>query len=187
MDGLVVLKEETVATSGEGEVYQSSFVVEDYQEEVGSGSGGRADGVAEELAVAQEVFIDQTVTYEVRDIDCEVPVLSYSGQQLQVVAEQDGEEGASFFLPKPDNRVAKGRYRNIDGTNKCYVKQCSCSCSCSRSTHTRDCWTVYSVPTAIDANICSLGCDEEKARPASEVPNFRDRAGREEVVQLHRV
>ena len=80
MDGLLVLKEETVATSLAGLVCDpSTFIVEEYSEEVGRPSVKRPSRLfqvgdfkdAEGMNIAQEVFIDNepnTITYEVRAV-----------------------------------------------------------------------------------------------------------------------
>ena len=65
MDPMIVMKEETVPATAELEVYDpSTFIVEDYSEEV------RESQNQNDLNIAQEVFIDQDhVTYEVRTIE----------------------------------------------------------------------------------------------------------------------
>ena len=129
MDTLVVMKDETVATSINNiESYDpSTFVVEDYSEEVGS---QRPDANTDELNIAQEVYIDQehnTVTYEVRNIE-EVPIFGYHESQdnIETVVE-DGElnlenveeavvyEESQFYSNNDTNRVAKAALKKRRG------------------------------------------------------------------------
>jgi len=77
MDTLIVMKEETVATTAVNNfsaLDPSTFIVEDYSEEVDC----HREVENSDLNIAQEVYIDHdhTVTYEVRNID-EVPIFRY--------------------------------------------------------------------------------------------------------------
>lgn len=127
MDTLVVMKEETVATSiNDFESYDpSTFIVEEYSEEVGSHRGVAS---TDELNIAQEVYIgqDHTVTYEVRNIE-EVPLFNYSESHdnLETVVEdgelslENVEEAIVYeerqFYSKIDNRVAKAALKKRRG------------------------------------------------------------------------
>jgi len=125
------MKEETVATSINNiESYDpSSFVVEEYSEEVGS---LRQEANTDELNIGQEVYIDQdhnTVTYEVRNIE-EVPLFSYpdpdSQNNIETVVE-DGElslenveeavvyDERQFYSSNDTNRVSKAALKKRRG------------------------------------------------------------------------
>lgn len=126
MDTLIVMKEETVATSiNNFESYDpSTFIVEEYSEEVGSQRGVAS---TDELNIAQEVYIgpDHTVTYEVRNIE-EVPIFNYPESQDETVVD-DGElslesveeavvyEERQFYSHVDNNRVAKAALKKRRG------------------------------------------------------------------------
>jgi len=132
MDTLIVMKEETVATSiNDIEGYDpSTFIVEEYSEEVGS---NRAVTTTDELNIAQEVYIgqDHTVTYEVRNIE-DVPVFNYSEPQnlisshkIETVVEdgelslENVEEAIVYeerqFYTNIDNRVSRAALKKRRG------------------------------------------------------------------------
>ena len=68
---MIVMKEETVSNTGIEEYVPTSFIVEDYSEEVCESPNRLGDvNPPNELNIAQEVFIDHDqVTYEVRTIE----------------------------------------------------------------------------------------------------------------------
>ena len=71
MDTMIVMKEETVPSTNIEEYVPTSFIVEDYSEEVCESPNRLVDvNPPNELNIAQEVFIDHDqVTYEVRTIE----------------------------------------------------------------------------------------------------------------------
>ena len=72
MDRMIVMKEEAVppVTENIEEFVPTSFIVEDYSEEVAESSSAMEVTPPSELNIAQEVFIDHDqVTYEVRTIE----------------------------------------------------------------------------------------------------------------------
>jgi len=89
---MIVMKEETVpssVTENIEEYVPTSFIVEDYSEEVAESSNTVMEVTTpHELNIAQEVFIDHQVTYEVRTIE-EVIGFDVSGAPEAGVETQD--------------------------------------------------------------------------------------------------